>query len=459
MAGSGATILPIYNKDPSKYKLTERNIKKYINGIYNGTITERDLSLDVYNAITDYLKAGLYDGYGMTLAEAEGADLRLLSELRENVYMFGAAKNYQMTKEISSLLVNEETGEVRTAKEFNDLARETYDNWNDNWGLTEYNTAIGQGEAASKWNEIEKDAEVLPNLRYSAVLDANTSDICAPLDGLIAPVDDPIWSSVAPLNHFNCRCVLLQEGPDAKLTPKDDKDDIVGGVLDEMQGVFKSNPGKTGNVFDKDHPYFDVPKKDKAYAKRNFDMPIPPADSPSRIIPGKPTEPEVTPESAIKDYTGSWAYPKIQAYLRNGIEGESIDYIKDLINGMDAYLDQAPKFEGTVYRGLQFDKKDKGFKELIKGITGEGAELMDKSFMSTTSDPSILQYFVDHPGKHHVVFTIEGKSGVDISHLSRSPGEKEVLFGRNIKFKVVSYEEKDTGLKDIKHYNVKLKEI
>jgi SPP1 gp7 family putative phage head morphogenesis protein len=204
MGRSAATILPIYNRDPNRYKLNERNIKKYINGIYNGTITERDLSLDVYNAITDYLKAGLYDGYGMTLAEAEGADLRLLTELRENVYMFGAAKNYQMTKEISSLLVDEETGEVRTAKEFNDIARETYDNWNDNWGATEYNTAVGQAEAASKWNEIEKDAEALPNLRYSAILDANTSDICAPLDGLVAPVDDPIWNSVAPLNHFNC---------------------------------------------------------------------------------------------------------------------------------------------------------------------------------------------------------------------------------------------------------------
>jgi SPP1 gp7 family putative phage head morphogenesis protein len=278
MVRSAATILPIYNRDPNRFKLNERNIKKYINGIYNGTITERDLSLDVYNAITDYLKAGLYDGYGMTLTEAEGADLRLLTELRENVYMFGAAKNYQMTKEISSLLVDEETGEVRTAKEFNDIARETYDNWNDNWGATEYNTAVGQAEAASKWNEIEKDAEALPNLRYSAILDANTSDICAPLDGLVAPVDDPIWLTISPLNHWNCRCLLLQEGPDVRLTPDGEKNDIVGGVLEEMQDVFKSNPGKTGEIFDKDHPYFDVPEKDKAYAKRNFDLPIPDKD-------------------------------------------------------------------------------------------------------------------------------------------------------------------------------------
>lgn len=258
-------------------KLTEKQANKYVEGIYDGSITQYDLSEEMYDAIVGYLKEGLYKGFGQTLEEAEGADLELLAELRENVYMFGAAKNYQMTKDISSLLVDDD-GEVRTAKEFNDIARDTYDNWTDNWGETEYQTAIGQGGAAAKWNEIEKQKDILPNLRYSAILDENTSDICAPLNDLVAPVDDPIWDSVAPLNHFNCRCVLLQEDGDAELTPDDDKDDRVDGVEEEMSGTFKGNPGKDGMVFTKDHPYFEVAKEDRAYAKRNFDLPIPPTD-------------------------------------------------------------------------------------------------------------------------------------------------------------------------------------
>jgi SPP1 gp7 family putative phage head morphogenesis protein len=258
-------------------KLTEKQVNKYIEGIYDGSITEYDLSMDVYESIVSYLRSGLYKGFGQTLEEAEGADLELLSQLRENVYMFGAAKTYQMTKEISSLLVGDD-GEVRTAEEFNDIARDTYDNWNDNWGATEYQTAIGQAKSASKWNEIEKQKDVLPNLRYSAILDDNTSEICAPLNGLVAPVDDPIWATVGPLNHFNCRCVLLQEDAEIDLTPDDDKDDRVDKVEGEMSDVFKSNPGKDGEIFNKNHPYFEVAKEDRTYAKRNFDLPIPPTD-------------------------------------------------------------------------------------------------------------------------------------------------------------------------------------
>jgi len=276
MAGDN-TISQVLNKDPKTSRLPAKKLNDYIEGIFSGDITEYDLPEDVYEAIVNYLKAGLYKGFGMTLEEAEGVDLELLTELRESVYMFGAAKTYQQTKEMTALLFDED-GKLRTAEEFNLVARETYDNWTDNWGLTEYNTAVGQGSAAAKWNEIEKQKEVLPYLRYSAIMDANTSEICAPLDGIIAPVDDPIWNSVAPLNHFNCRCVLLQEDKEAEPTAKGEKDDAVEAVEKEMSETFKGNPGKDGMVFTKDHPYFDVAKADRDYAKRNFDLPIPDED-------------------------------------------------------------------------------------------------------------------------------------------------------------------------------------
>ena len=43
--------------------------------------------------------------------------------------------------------------------------------------------------------------------------------------------------------------------------------------------MFKMNPGKERVVFDKDHPYFDVAKKDVAFAKTNFGLPIPENDN------------------------------------------------------------------------------------------------------------------------------------------------------------------------------------
>lgn len=255
-------------------KYPEKKIEKLLDGIFDGSITQYDLPLDYYNAVVEYLKAGLYKGFGMDLEQAIGKDYELLAELRENVYMFGAAKTYQEVKDISSLLLDDD-GNLRSRSDFNQIGRERYDMWNDDWGKTEYNTAVGQGQMAVKWNEIEKQKEVLPLLRYSAIGDA--CSICAPLNGMTAPVSDPVWDSVAPLNHFNCFCTLEQlDEFDGK--PTEGNEDLVAGVEEKMNPIFINNAGKSGEVFTKDHPYFDVPKEDKGCAAKNFDLPIPEKD-------------------------------------------------------------------------------------------------------------------------------------------------------------------------------------
>ena len=182
--------------------------------------------------------------------------------------MFSAAKTYAEVKEISGLLVDK-NGDVRTSSEFNKLGRDTYDTWNNDWGKTEYNTAIGQGTMAAKWNEIEKNKDILPLLQYSAIGDA--CDICGPLDGMIAPVDDEVWDSVMPLNHFNCLCTVLQLD-DLDNAPTDGNDALVASVEDKMQPIFVNNAGKTGEVFSKNHPYFTGP------GEQNFNLPIPEYD-------------------------------------------------------------------------------------------------------------------------------------------------------------------------------------
>lgn len=249
-------------------------ISALIEGIYDGSITEYDLSVDLYKAIGEYFQKGLYKGFGMDLKDAAGKDLELLTELRENIWMFSAAKTFQEVKDIGALMYNE-NDELRSLKEFNDLGRDAYSLWNDTWGTTEYNTAEGQAQSASKWNEIEANKKLFPMIRYSAVIDDNTSDICLPLDGLVAPVDDPIWDTISPENHFNCRCVLLQEEETVEATPADEKDDRVKSVEDKMSDLFKMNPGKDGYIFKDDHPYFEVEKKDRSFARENFGLPLP----------------------------------------------------------------------------------------------------------------------------------------------------------------------------------------
>ena len=273
-------------------EFSDEYIKQLFKGIYNGTITPYELPENLYYAIADYLKKGVYEGYGIDfnkltkqinddlVTEFTEADLELLAELRTNIYMFSAAKTYQQVKEMTEALINDK-GTIVSFDEFQDQADEIFDLYNDTWLKTEYDTAIGQSMEAVKWQSIENQKDILPYLRYSAVLDDNTSEICAPLDGIVAPVDDPIWDTIAPLNHFNCRCLLEQvdqeEGENTE-TDEDDKNERVDGVTDEMQDVFKMNAGKDGYVFKEDHPYFDVPKKDREFAQNNFDLKIPHKD-------------------------------------------------------------------------------------------------------------------------------------------------------------------------------------
>lgn len=258
-----------------KFKYSDSQLKELLDGIYNGSITKYAIPEDLYFAIADYLKSGLYKGFGGSLADFGGKDLELLKELRENVYMFSGGKAYHQIDEISSLLLDAE-GKRRSMLEFTRLGAGTFETWNDAWGRTEYNTAVSQGAMAVKWNEIQQNKDLLPILTYMSTEVA--CPICAPLDGVTAPVSDPIWRKIMPINHFNCNCTVRQYEAGTKLTPTDEKDGAFKMVTKKMDDTFLMNPGIDKVIFSEKHPYFTVPKADTDYAKNNFNLPIPAKD-------------------------------------------------------------------------------------------------------------------------------------------------------------------------------------
>lgn len=46
-------------------------------------------------------------------------------------------------------------------------------------------------------------------LEYSAILDDRTTEICSQLNGQTYGIDDAVWSTFRPPNHFNCRSLLI----------------------------------------------------------------------------------------------------------------------------------------------------------------------------------------------------------------------------------------------------------
>ncbi|MES2382618.1 MAG: phage minor head protein [Bacteroidota bacterium] len=261
--------------------LTDEEIDDIFKGIYSGKINPENLPENLYASIAEKLKEGVYKGYGGSLKSIESslgygsAPSELLKNLRENIYLFAGAKTFHQMEDMRGLLT--ENGKVLTYSEFKKKAQETYKLYNETWMESEYNTAIGQAESARMWADIEQDKELFPFLRYIAVMDLNTSTICRPLNDIILPVDDKFWSTFMPLNHYNCRCVVekLEKG-DAVITHKDKVSAAGNEVKSKMNDAFKMNPGKTGEVFGKEHPYFkDVPDEYKDLASDNFNLPIP----------------------------------------------------------------------------------------------------------------------------------------------------------------------------------------
>lgn len=259
---------------------TKEDIENLLLAFYYGNFTTRNLPKDLYYATAYTLKKGAYTGFKGTPVDFEwGSPNRvMITELRENIYMFSGAKTYQQARQYTDLLV--EDGAVVPLPYFKKKALEKFDVFNSAYLEAEYNTAIGQAENASKWIDIESDKVLFPYLQYDAVMDENTSEVCRTLENVVRPVDDKFWDTHSPLNHFRCRCKLnkISRYEDVRLTPAEQAEKINVKATKETDKPFLMNPGRDKIIFKKDHPYFIVPKKDKEFAKTNFGLPIPKTD-------------------------------------------------------------------------------------------------------------------------------------------------------------------------------------
>lgn len=66
------------------------------------------------------------------------------------------------------------------------------------------------------YQRLDAIREQMPIWAFDVVLDDRTSTTCRPLHGLAYPADHPIWNSLYPPNHFNCRTTIVAfESPEA----------------------------------------------------------------------------------------------------------------------------------------------------------------------------------------------------------------------------------------------------
>lgn len=73
-----------------------------------------------------------------------------------------------------------------------------------------YDTNLRTAHAAGRWTRIQRTKEFFPYLEYVQIDRPTAREAHKPFDGLILPVDHPIWQRIYPPNGWFCGCDVRQ---------------------------------------------------------------------------------------------------------------------------------------------------------------------------------------------------------------------------------------------------------
>lgn len=266
---------PEVNPEFFKMPFTEEQIDIYLLSIYSEVIKKDQLSVSYHEKVGVKLEEALVVGFGATLSDINYTSplYKAFVKMRENIYVFSAAKQYQQVRTMSEFIFNK--GVKSTFAEFKSLAKKVFIEYNENYLRTEYITAIGQSQSAKDWIEADQKKDIIPYLQYRTQRDARVRDEHAALDGITLPVGHPFWNNYMPKNGWRCRCFTVSKQR-ARVTDLAERDLSDLDDKTKFPEVFRMNPGKDGLVFNpKKHPYFFVAKGDADLRRNNFNLPIP----------------------------------------------------------------------------------------------------------------------------------------------------------------------------------------
>jgi SPP1 gp7 family putative phage head morphogenesis protein len=252
--------------------LPEETIQAIINGIWDKTISLYGLNkskpvLKLYNAIASYLHKGIDKGFGKVSLSYDDPDYVMLKHLKQNVYLFDAAKTFNYVLSTKNLMIDEK-GKLIPKKEYIQNALKLDEKFNKRWLDVEYNTAIARSQSARQEQYFQENKAFFPYIKWTTSGGETVCPICSPMDGITLPVDDPTWATHPYPAHFECNCKKVNVMKEEALVT-----DLRKVTLPVFPDGFKTN-AINGELFDKSHPYFSVPDRYIKLAKKNFHLPI-----------------------------------------------------------------------------------------------------------------------------------------------------------------------------------------
>jgi SPP1 gp7 family putative phage head morphogenesis protein len=217
--------------------------------------TNPNFNPDLLKATAKKLTEAVQKGYGKDFLNVDWdtPDSAMITKLQASVWQFSAAKNYQELNDISRAMLGED-GNLLEFSDFKEKVKSLNYKYNKDWLETEYDSAISSATAAARWTEFEKNADIMPMLKYQTSGDDKVRADHKLLEGTTKPINDTFWKTYYPPNGWRCRCEAIQlpESSSAPVEPKG---------LPNVPQMFRTNMAQNGVIFPKGHPYYKgVPK-------------------------------------------------------------------------------------------------------------------------------------------------------------------------------------------------------
>lgn len=221
-------------------------IDRIAKDLHEGKIKPGDLDEEsikaTYNELYDAGKKGYGKDWISFPADGKGD---LPNELKKNLYMFSGAKIYSQLEKLNQLLYDKD-GKLRPYSEFEVYARKINRDYNRNYLQAEWQTARTAAQMAQKWERMQEDKDLFPNLEFRTVGDDRVREDHAQLDGIIKPIDDAFWAKYYPPLDWRCRCNVMPTAAEPR-----------GEVPDDMPDPnFQGNVALDGEIFTEKGSFF-----------------------------------------------------------------------------------------------------------------------------------------------------------------------------------------------------------
>lgn len=168
--------------------------------------------------------------------------------IRHNNAVFAAFKTHRLQNDMAAQLLDS-NGNLKPFEQWKNDVQSITSHQCDRWLRSEYNTAVLRARQAANWQQFQREADVLPNLKWLPSTSPNPGADHQQFWNTILPIDHPFWSQHRPGDRWNCKCDLTSTDEPPTTVP--------GGspAGSNPQPGLDNNPGNDAKLFADSHPY------------------------------------------------------------------------------------------------------------------------------------------------------------------------------------------------------------